>query len=71
MIVNVSPCSSDYEETCNVLKFSAVAKEITISKAVEKPNSRPVNTIDIDQVLDLDNNNNNNNNEGINFALFY
>ena len=37
MIVNVSPCSSDYEETCHVLKFSAIAKEITVSI---KPDTR-------------------------------
>eukprot|EP01116_Phalansterium_solitarium_P015969 TRINITY_DN3605_c0_g1_i2.p1 TRINITY_DN3605_c0_g1~~TRINITY_DN3605_c0_g1_i2.p1 ORF type:complete len:995 (-),score=287.46 TRINITY_DN3605_c0_g1_i2:249-3095(-) len=30
MIVNVSPCSTDYDETCNVLKFSATAREVTI-----------------------------------------
>jgi len=29
MIVNVSPCSSDYDETFHVLRFSAVAKEVS------------------------------------------
>eukprot|EP01117_Protostelium_nocturnum_P017423 TRINITY_DN7090_c0_g3_i2.p1 TRINITY_DN7090_c0_g3~~TRINITY_DN7090_c0_g3_i2.p1 ORF type:complete len:956 (-),score=372.15 TRINITY_DN7090_c0_g3_i2:59-2896(-) len=34
MIVNVSPGSSDYDETCQVLKFSAIAKDITTSTRV-------------------------------------
>ena len=28
MIVNISPCASVFDETYNVLKFSAVAKEV-------------------------------------------
>lgn len=31
MIVNASPSALDYEETCHVLKFSAIAKEVSIT----------------------------------------
>ena len=35
MIVNVNPHSSAYEETSHVLKFSAIAKEVTTKQAVK------------------------------------
>ena len=32
MIVNISQCSFAYDETLNVLKFSAIAQKVNIAK---------------------------------------
>ncbi|XP_014668542.1 PREDICTED: kinesin-like protein KIF20B isoform X2 [Priapulus caudatus] len=44
MIVNVSPCASYFDETLHGLKFSAIAKQVTVQQVKEpemKPPKRP------------------------------
>ncbi|XP_025078007.1 kinesin-like protein KIF20B isoform X3 [Pomacea canaliculata] len=43
MIVNVSQCASMFDETLNVFKFSAIAKQVVLPKPEERPTELYIN----------------------------
>ncbi|XP_025773678.1 kinesin-like protein KIF20B isoform X2 [Puma concolor] len=57
MIVNISQCYFAYDETLNVLKFSAIAQKVCVPDALNSSQEKPFGPVKSSQDVSLDNNN--------------